>query len=337
MISISVLLATYNGEKYVAEQLASIVSQTLPPCEIVVSDDQSSDNTLAVVKAFARTSAVPIKVMVNSKNKGYAKNFLEGAQHCGGDYVAFCDQDDVWMPHKLERLAKAAMSDKKPSMVFSDTLLVDQNLQATGQTGFEFLKVRQTELDLIHSGELIQVLVRRPCVTGMTMLCKRSRLLEIIELIPQELDLPHDYLLSMGFAAGGDYAYVDEALVMYRQHAANVIGMQRKNISKDKKLQTPIEEVKLFNEDILNEEKKIHFALLATESFYSEQGHYVNWLSQRLNFLQFRISRRTKMSISGFFKVKPDFPDSSTNYWKMWRRDIKSYIRLSFSKIGKSI
>jgi glycosyltransferase involved in cell wall biosynthesis len=98
---ISVAMATYNGERFIREQLDSLAAQTLPPCELVVTDDGSTDATLAIIEEFCQTAPFPVHVHRNESRLGYADNFLKAASLCEGEFVAFCDQDDVWSKEKI--------------------------------------------------------------------------------------------------------------------------------------------------------------------------------------------------------------------------------------------
>ena len=98
---ISIAMATYNGSKYLREQLDSLAAQTLPPCELVVTDDGSTDDTLGILDRFRRRAPFPVHLHRNEQRLGYRDNFLKAAQLCSGELIAFCDQDDVWMPDKL--------------------------------------------------------------------------------------------------------------------------------------------------------------------------------------------------------------------------------------------
>lgn len=105
--NISIAMATYNGERFIREQLDSIAQQTLLPVELVVTDDGSNDSTLAIIDDFAKTAPFEVKIVRNEKQLGFADNFLKAASFCVGDFIAFCDQDDVWMVNKLERCMQA--------------------------------------------------------------------------------------------------------------------------------------------------------------------------------------------------------------------------------------
>src|SRR4030095_5004546 len=100
----SIAMCTYNGARYIAEQLESIAAQTYPPGEIIVCDDASTDNTLEIVKDFASRASMPVRVFVNEENSGSTRNFSKAIGLCGGDLIALSDQDDFWLANKLERL-----------------------------------------------------------------------------------------------------------------------------------------------------------------------------------------------------------------------------------------
>src|SRR4051812_17314881 len=101
--AVSIALATYNGARYLHAQLDSLLAQTLKPEELVVGDDGSNDETLTILKDFALTAPFPTRIQVNAARLGYADNFLATAARCSSPLIAFCDQDDVWMPTKLQR------------------------------------------------------------------------------------------------------------------------------------------------------------------------------------------------------------------------------------------
>ena len=103
----SVVVGTFNGARHIEEQLASIVDQTIPPTEIVVSDDGSSDDTVTIVQRFAASCAVPVRLFRNDRQLGFADNFLRAAEQSVGRFIAFSDQDDRWSPSKLERSVEA--------------------------------------------------------------------------------------------------------------------------------------------------------------------------------------------------------------------------------------
>ena len=102
-LSASVAMCTYNGERFLSEQLHSFAAQTVLPDELVVCDDGSTDGTLEILEDFRRTAPFPVRIYRNEKNLGYVKNFEKAALLCGGDIIFFSDQDDIWLPEKVEK------------------------------------------------------------------------------------------------------------------------------------------------------------------------------------------------------------------------------------------
>jgi glycosyltransferase involved in cell wall biosynthesis len=101
MISVSVAMATYNGQKFVREQLDSLAAQQHLPSELIITDDASSDKTVAIVQQFRTAAPFPVHLHQHEKRVGYRANFMRAAHHCISEVIAFCDQDDIWSPRKL--------------------------------------------------------------------------------------------------------------------------------------------------------------------------------------------------------------------------------------------
>jgi glycosyltransferase involved in cell wall biosynthesis len=118
-------MCTYNGEKYVSEQINSILSQTVPADEIIICDDKSTDNTLNIIK---NSNSSIIKLHQNPVNLGYIQNFTQAVNMCNGDIIFFSDQDDVWLPNKIEEMVAAFNADPNAYMIFSDSYITDKNL-----------------------------------------------------------------------------------------------------------------------------------------------------------------------------------------------------------------
>lgn len=150
-MKISVAMATYNGEKYFQEQLESFVVQTRPPDELVVSDDGSSDGTLAILNRFAETSPFIVKIHRNDTNLGYVKNFEKAMSLCSGDIIFFSDQDDVWYPKKVESHLDIYAENKAILTVISNQDIVGARLEPSGRTSLnEYLKRRGNNKEFVH-------------------------------------------------------------------------------------------------------------------------------------------------------------------------------------------
>lgn len=130
---ISIAMATYNGEKYLQEQLDSLARQTYLPHELVVGDDGSSDGTIEILERFASVAPFPVRVEVNQQNLGYAENFLRTASRCAGGWIAFCDQDDVWLSNKLELCAHAIEKTDGLNMILQNAEICDNALNRSGR------------------------------------------------------------------------------------------------------------------------------------------------------------------------------------------------------------
>lgn len=214
---ISVALATYNGEKYLKEQLDSIFCQTINPFEVIACDDQSSDSTIEILKEYQQKHSV-LKVYVNNQKLGVTKNFEKAISLCIGDYVALADQDDVWLNEKLEVSFKKMMeieTTNKPSLVFSDLEFVDDNLNTINPSFWKHLGITIEK-------ETFKKLLFRNSVTGSTVLINKLFQAELTN-IPSAV-LMHDHWIALIAFSFGCYGYIKRPMTKYRQHTRNVIN-----------------------------------------------------------------------------------------------------------------
>src|SRR6266481_8759069 len=140
-LPISVAMCTYNGGRFLAEQLESIAVQTRLPDELVVCDDRSTDESVEIVRNFARHAPFPVQLEINEENLGSTKNFEKAISLCQGEIVALADQDDVWYRHKLDWIEKAFARSSAPVAAFSDADLIDndsRSLDARLWSSFSF-------------------------------------------------------------------------------------------------------------------------------------------------------------------------------------------------------
>jgi glycosyltransferase involved in cell wall biosynthesis len=221
--SISVVLCTYNGERFLKQQLDSIAGQTLLPDEIIVCDDGSADSTLEQVKRFALTAPFAVSIYRNERQLGSTANFDQGLAKAKGELIALCDQDDVWEPQKLERLSEA-MADPEVGGVFTDATLIDAEGRALPESLWQragFTPSRRTAFERDPMG----VLLRQDVATGATMMV-RARLRMMYERIPAVW--VHDgwlaWMLLLHEAETGRLRPIEEKLTRYRIHASQQTG-----------------------------------------------------------------------------------------------------------------
>jgi glycosyltransferase involved in cell wall biosynthesis len=217
MTKISVAMATYNGARFIREQLDSLVSQTVLPMELIITDDGSTDETLSIIEDFARQCPFPLEIHRNDERLGYAANFMRCANLCRGDLIAFCDQDDIWLPSKLE-LCSIAMQDNEVHMVYHNALLFKEQRQV--------LKNLYPDSDFSSTTSLSKPFSFY--ALGFTILFRRS-LLAFTDLWEHSIDygdqtkrMTHDQWISFIANIVGPIMYLRDILAMYRRHDSNV-------------------------------------------------------------------------------------------------------------------
>jgi glycosyltransferase involved in cell wall biosynthesis len=245
--TVSVALCTHNGALYLEEQLTSILNQSCLPVEIVLSDDASTDGTVALARrvvgqyqADNPDSPLQLKVVENRPALGVIKNFEQALLACTGELIALCDQDDIWLPSRLEELTAAFAHRPELLLVHSDAALVAEDGSPLGISLLQALEVTAEERQEIHSGRGFETLLRRNLVTGATTVVRR-------ELVTRSAPFPdawiHDEWMAMIAAATGRFDLVDKQLTDYRQHGGNQIGARKLNLrDKIRKLREPREE-----------------------------------------------------------------------------------------------
>lgn len=219
---ISVALATYNGEKYLPEQLASIAAQTRRPDEIVVGDDQSSDGTEELLRRFGHDIGIAIRFTRNPVRLGSSANFGAVLERCQGDVIFLCDQDDVWAPNKVEKSLAVLNAHPEVGFVFSNANLISGSGQLLGGTLWSRVFFDRAGQEKFRQHRGSEALLKTNAVTGATMAVRRSAL---APALPIPAGWVHDGWLAfvIELVAGG--LPIDEPLLSYRLHAAQQIGV----------------------------------------------------------------------------------------------------------------
>jgi glycosyltransferase involved in cell wall biosynthesis len=220
-LTISIAMCTFNGERFLGAQLDSINGQHRPPDELVVCDDGSSDNTIGIVKEFARRSSFPTQLVINEKKLGSTKNFEKAISLCRGSIIALADQDDVWYPYKLGRIESVFAESTLTVAVFSDADLIDDETRPVGSLLWPTFSFDSEKQRQFANGDALNVLIRHPVVTGATMAFRRD-MFEALASIPE--NEIHDRWISFLLAARGDFAIIVEPLMQYRRHEMQQVG-----------------------------------------------------------------------------------------------------------------
>ncbi len=227
-LRVAVAMATFNGERFIAEQLESILHQTRLPDEIVISDDYSTDKTLAVAKKILEPTCaergIDLTIVSHDGPAGVSANFHHAVSQTSADVIALADQDDVWHAEKLETLVPHFEVLPELLMVHSDADLIDEAGESLGMGVLESLRITGRERHDLVTSRGIRALVRRNLVTGQTALIRRS-LVELSADIPE--GWVHDEWWAL-VAASMDGLLLDPRVFQsYIQHAGNEIGASR--------------------------------------------------------------------------------------------------------------
>lgn len=267
---ISVALATYNGSKYLDAQIQSILNQTYTDFELVIIDDCSTDNTFELLKNYKDSR---IKLFQNDKNLGFRKNFEKIIQNCSGEYIAFCDQDDVWFSEHLQILLDNI---KDNFYIGGNSLLVNENLEESKVTMLQSLGV-----DFIpqNQEEWFKFLLFSNVFQGTASLVQTDF---VKSLLPFSDNIKfHDHWLAINAAIKNKAVYINQPLLKYRQHGNNVTYNKKFNVlnriklyfvSKNDSKKIMFNMLEEINEDALNEEQAENLKI--AKSFWKKNGFF---------------------------------------------------------------
>ena len=218
---IDVLLATYNGEKYLKEQIDSILNQSYKNIRLVISDDCSKDDTRKILKEYEKDERVELHLQ--EKNLGYIRNFEYLLKQVKNDLYMLSDQDDVWLPEKIEKSLET-LKKNNADMVFGDLEVVDENLNTIYPSFGDFMLLNRKIKQQINSYKLNYLY---NCVTGCTILSKKKFLKDILPLPYKSKYVVHDHWMALMVSFNGKMTYMPEKYIKYRQHGDNQIGTDK--------------------------------------------------------------------------------------------------------------
>lgn len=223
--TVSVAMCTYNGGRYLQEQLDSIVRQSRLPDEVVVADDGSTDETLSILERFVQSTGDDVRVRILSASAepvGASQNFHRAMSATTGDIILLADQDDVWSPQRVSRAIEELCSDAKPLLFITNPDLIGPSGSALGRTQFDAMGLGEGRIDALNSSKAIDVACRANGLPGMAFALRR-------ELLDRALPVPslwmHDWYLVMWAAALGRLKVTAESgLVSHRLHETNTLA-----------------------------------------------------------------------------------------------------------------
>jgi glycosyltransferase involved in cell wall biosynthesis len=262
---VSIVLCTYNGSRFVEEQIDSLLKQTYRNTEIIISDDASDDDTPEILQQYKSDSRV--QLYLHKKNKGPVSNFSFALEKAAGEFICCCDQDDIWMESKIEKLL-AAIQDC--NLVYGNSILIDESGKNLGK---KLSDLRQMQLPGHTKG-----FVFSNVFWGHTMMIQRDF---IKKILPIPYGIPHDIWIGYKAVVGGPVCYEATPLAYYRQHADTVtktIAAKTGTRSSQKRFEEfkkTLNWLTVMKENANNEEKDFYSQLLRHYSKKSN-GHF-NW------------------------------------------------------------
>lgn len=215
-------MCTYNGARFLEVQLKSILHQTVLPDELVVCDDGSSDTTLDVLERYRQGAPFPVRIVSNPERLGVAQNFSGCVSLCRGDVILLCDQDDLWLPDRVEQTRAAFLADPSIALTYSDASLIGPEGEEIGRTIYSTLPLSGEDARRVEQGgDLLSVLGRYNVLCGATMAVRAS-------LRPYMLPVPklwmHDEWFGLAANAMGPAVKLERPVMRYRQHAEQQLG-----------------------------------------------------------------------------------------------------------------
>lgn len=285
---ISIVMATYNGEKYLCEQIDSILNQSVQDFELIIGDDCSSDKTLDILKTYTSKDK-RIKLVINKQNLGFKKNFEKLLSLTTGEYIAFSDQDDIWTKDHLEKLLNNITS---YDLVCSDASLINSDGVALNLSMKNVLRIKKFYQD---SYAIKTYLLHKNFVQGSTCMITRA-FLNCSLPIPESFKY-HDYWFALCAGFSNGIKYIDDSLLLYRQHSTNVTDNTNWTL-KDKindKLSAPNKKRQAYK-------KQIELIQSFEENFNLKNNDDIEYVKTAKNYLYYISIKKTTRCIKYFFK-----------------------------------
>lgn len=310
---IDILMATFNGEKYLREQIDSILNQTYSNFRLLISDDCSNDSTRDILQEYVQKDKRVI-VFLQNKNLGVVKNFEFLLEKVEGEYFMFSDQDDFWQKDKIQKSIDKLIQDNC-DLVYSDLEVVGPKLELLNKSYWD-LKGFTKKVKKYNNFESLYL---NNYITGSTMLVKSKWKNKILPIPSKSKYILHDYWTALIISKFGKLEYIDESLVKYRQHKSNEIGSKRKSDSIES-----FEEMRKLFIDV----KLDHF-----KTFIKNNDIFEDQKIQNLNKISYEYFDYLK-------KVKNISFKNIKLFWKLYKYEkfsysFQNYLILNMPKLAK--
>jgi glycosyltransferase involved in cell wall biosynthesis len=228
MVLVSVLMGSYNHQRYISEAIESVLNQTFRDFELVIVDDCSTDNSRSIIEHY-QAKDERVRVFFHEKNMGIAATVNDSLKQVRGEFVCFIGSDDVWFPFKLER-QMALIKTHKDKILWSDGEIIDGDGVSTGAT---FIGMHSA-LDKKKSGNLFKDILWDNYIFGQSLLIKKEFIGDT--LFDTNLRFLNDYRFIADLACKHDFLFIREPLAKYRVHGGNTILKDRTRWLKDRLL-----------------------------------------------------------------------------------------------------
>ena len=296
--TIDILMATYNGEKYLEEQIDSILGQTYKNIRLIISDDCSTDNTKNILKKYQEKEN--IEIYYQKENLGYVKNFEFLLQKVENEIYMLSDQDDVWMSNKVEDTLKKLEQDNA-DLVFTDLEIVDENLNTIDKSfNRKMDKFRKIEKTL--GKKSFEYLYNN--ITGCTIMSKKEWINKILPIPKNSKYVIHDSWIGLIISLKGKISYLDKPTIKYRQHGDNQVGTERTS-HKYKKFSQ-------IRELFINVKKDLFKTYIENEEKFPEDLKKLNYKGKRYFD---DIEKKTKINLKNWMVFHKLYKNESLQYY----------------------
>lgn len=224
-MEVGILMAVYNGEKYISEQLDSLLGQTFSDFICYIHDDGSKDNTKKICEEYAKRFPDKFEILTYPSCGSAKENFMSMLQYASEPYIMFCDQDDVWLPEKIEKTLRQMKKNEAeygiiPLLVYTDMVVVDKHLQVIAESNFSYTQVNPKIMGFRESLYYGYV-AGCTCMLNYALYSKLNTNVDVSAIIMHDM-----WAVITAFALGGKADMLDEALILYRQHEGNCVGVR---------------------------------------------------------------------------------------------------------------